>query len=218
MPGKSFKGRIGGRTVDVRFALSGKVAYVSKFFGQTVKKWDNIASLDRKILQTELDRELADFEKVRADFEIFNQKNPDPQSAIDKYLKAEKQASLNASVKEVELAKMKLDQSDLTSPVTGVVLDDSGVVPGIFITPASASIKILDEDSIYFEIEIEQKEIDLFLKPQKCEIKIEGLSENFNGESTPLLSDGKKFLVRVKIEKPENIFLGMIGQMEIKKN
>lgn len=62
----TFEGIVKGNVIDVRFALSGKVLRVSARTGDIVKKWDLIASLDRKILQTELDRQLADFEKVRA--------------------------------------------------------------------------------------------------------------------------------------------------------
>jgi len=110
---KSFKGAIKARIVSARFATSGKIASIKKHTGDSVKKGEILASLDTKILQTGLDRQLADYEKVRADFEIFSQKYPDPTEAIDKYLKTEKQASLNASVKDVELAKWLLDQTTL---------------------------------------------------------------------------------------------------------
>src|SRR3989344_1706265 len=131
-----FNGEGKARIVEARFALSGKVTFVAKHTGDNVKKGELLASLDRKILQTELDSELADFEKVRADFEIFNLKAGEPTDAISQYLKKEKQAQLNVSVKEVELAKARLDQADLFSPVAGVVLDDSAIVTGLYITPA----------------------------------------------------------------------------------
>ena len=71
---KVFKGEVKARIVETRFALSGKITGVSKHTGDTVKKWNLIASLDRKILQMELDRQLSDFEKVRADWDGFTQK------------------------------------------------------------------------------------------------------------------------------------------------
>ncbi len=150
----TFEGQVKARIIEVRFAIAGKISGVVKKTGDSVKKWSLVASLDRKILQTELDSQLADYEKVRADFEIFNQKNPDPQEAIDKYLKTEKQAVLNASVKAVEAAKAKLDQSDLFSPVDGIILDDNSIVPGIYVTPAGSALKIMDTASFYFEIEV----------------------------------------------------------------
>ncbi len=170
----TFKGVVKARVIDVRFATSGKVVVIKKFTGDTVKKGDHLASLDRKIPQTTLDRELADFEKVRADFEIFNQKNPNPTEEIDKYLKTEKQAALNSAVKNVELAKATVDQCDLFSPVDGVVMDDSSIVAGLNITPASSSFKIIDSGSFYVEVEIGGKDFKFFAGPKDIKVKGRG--------------------------------------------
>lgn len=209
----NFDGEIKGNIIDVRFALSGKVSRVGARTGDVVKKWDLVASLDRKILQTELDSQLADFEKTRADFEVFNQKNPNPQTELDKYLKTGKQADLNGSVKEVEIAKAKLDMTDLFSPVDGVVIDDGGIVVGLYTTPSNSPVKILDTNSFYFEFEIEQKEISDFNNTRECEIKIEGISENIKGKTNPVIGDGKGFLVRVDIENKNELLLGMKGKI-----
>lgn len=168
--------------------------------------------MDRKILQTELDRQLGDFEKVRADFEAYAQKNAEPQNDLDKYLKAGKQAQLNVSVKEVELAKAKLDMADLLSPVDGIMLEDSGIVVGQYITPASSSLKIIDTASYYFEFEIDQKDVTEFLESKKCKVEIEGLKKNIEAETRPVFSSGKKFTVNVPI-KDSSVFLGMKGEV-----
>lgn len=210
---KKYNGVVHGRIVSARFAISGKIISLKKHTGDSVKKGEILASLDTKILQTGLDRQLADFEKVRADFEVFAQKYPDPQEAIDKYLKTEKQATLNASVKDVELAKAALDQTILFSPTDGVILDDSNLLSGVYITPAGSEIKIADSSSYFFEIEIPQKEISIFEKPSKCKITIEGIKEKIEGESTSVFSDGKKFMVRIPITKTEGLLLGMKGMV-----
>jgi len=87
MPGESFKGVIKTKIIEARFAQFGKVALVTKKRGDSVKKGDLLASLDKKILQAELDRQLSDFEKVRAEFEIFNLEKGTPADDITKYLK-----------------------------------------------------------------------------------------------------------------------------------
>ena len=209
MPEK-FDGEVKARIIEVRFAFSGKISSVSKYNGDSVKKWDLVASLDRKILQTELDQQLADYEKVRADWDGFTKKHPDPQDD-NKYTKAEKQATLNASVKQVELVKIRLDQSNLFAPVDGIIMDDSGIVPGLYVTPASSSIKIIDTSSFYFEFEIDQKDIPEFVESKKCKVNIEGMKEEIEGETLPVFSDGKKFLVRINLPKSEGLMLGMTG-------
>lgn len=194
-----YQGTVKGRVVEVRFATSGKVLKVNKFVGDRVNKNEIIASLDRKILQTELDRQLADYEKARANFEIFNQKNPDPQTALEKYLKTSEQAQLNVSVKEVELAKMKLDQCDLFSPVEGIILDDGNICEGLFITPSNTPIKIIDTSSYYFEFEIEQKDIPNFETSRNVDMEIDGLPDKLQGPTLQVLSDGRKFFVHVPL-------------------
>lgn len=211
--GKIYKGEVKGRIVDARFAISGKIVSVGKHTGDIVKKGGLIASLDRKILQAELDRQLADFEKIRADFDGFAMKYPGPKDD-NKYTKAEKQAALNAGVKDVELAKAKLDQADLFSPVDGIILDDSGITPGLFVTPAGGSIRIVDCSSYFFEIELEQKDISDFSEAKKCNLEIISLKEKITAESKPVFSDGKKFLVRIPISNP-SILLGMKGKVSI---
>ena len=210
--GKIYKGEVNGRIIDARFAISGKIVSVGKRTGDIVKKGGLIASLDRKILQTELDRQLADYEKIRADFEIFAQKYPDPREAIDKYLKTEKQAALNAGVKDVELAKAKLDQADLFSPVDGIILDDSGITPGLFVTPAGGSVRMVDCSSYFFEIELEQKDIPYFMEKNPTSVEITGLKDKITAESKPVFSDGKKFLVRIPLPDSKEILLGLNGK------
>lgn len=210
--GKIYKGEVKARIIDARFAISGKIVSVGKHTGDTVKKGNLIASLDRKILQAELDRQLADYEKLRADFDGFAKKYPDPQDD-NKYTKAEKQAALNAGVKDVELAKAKLDQADLFSPVDGMILDDSGITPGLYVTPAGGSIRIVDSSSYFFEIELEQKDISDFSEVKKCNLEITSIKEKITAESKPLFSDGKGFLVQIPISGP-SILLGMKGEVK----
>lgn len=208
---KSFKGKVQARVVRVRFAIAGKISNTTKAVGDSVKKGELLASLDRKILQTQLDRELADFEKARADFEVFNQKKPEVKSELDKYLKAQKQALLNASVKEVELAKARLDRCSLASPVDGVVLDDSSIVKGLNITPSFGSIKVIDTSSFCFEIVAAQKDISYFDKERSASVKIVGVKETFKGKTQPIVSDGKRLFVHIPLTS-EGLFLGLDGK------
>jgi multidrug resistance efflux pump len=211
---KSFKGEVKARIIDARFAVSGKISNVSKHTGDIVKKGNLIASLDRKILQMELDQQLSQHEKVRADWDGFTQKYPDPQDD-NKYTKAEKQASLNASVKDVELAKARLDQADLFSPVDGIIIDDSDITSGQNVTPAGSSVKIVDMASYCFEFEVEQKEVANFNEARRCKINIEGIKETFEGDSLPVFSDGKRFVVKVMIPSTQGLLLGMKGSASI---
>jgi multidrug resistance efflux pump len=54
----TYKGEIKAKVIEVRFAQSGLVSYVAKRTGDTVSKGNVLASLDKKILQQQLDSEL----------------------------------------------------------------------------------------------------------------------------------------------------------------
>lgn len=209
-----YQGVVKARIVSARFAISGKVLTVNKYSGDRVAKGGLIASLDRKILQAQLDKQLADYEKTRADFEIFAAKYPNPTDEIDKYLKKEKQATLNASVKDVELAKAVLDQCDLFSPVDGIIMDDGGLTQGVYITPAGSEVKIIDTNSYYVEVEIEQKVISDFRQSKAARINIEGIGGEFTGQTSFVYSDGKKFLVKIPISSP-GLLLGLTANVSI---
>lgn len=216
MSNRNYLGKIRGKVIEVRFSSSGKVVSVLKQRGDVVTKGCLLASQDKKQLQAELDKQLADFEKVRAEFEIFNLQKGEPTDDITKYLKVEKQAQLNISVKEVELAKAKLDQADLFSPVNGIVIDDSCLVPGIYITPSSNPLKVLDTSSYYFEFEIEQKEIGDFLVSKPVEIEFTGVEKIFLGTTKPIIpSENGKIMVEVKLDSVEGLILGIAGKANI---
>ena len=216
MSGQTYAGKIKGKVIELRFSSSGKVISVLKQRGDAVTKGCLLAVQDKKQLQAELDKQLADYEKVRAEFEIFNLQKGEPKDDIEKYLKTEKQAELNISVKEVELAKAKLDQADLFCPVNGLVIDDSNLVPGIYITPSSNPIKVLDTSSYYFEFEIEQKRVGNFLIPKTAAIEFAGVEKTFSGITKPIIpSEGGKFMVEVKLDNFEGLFLGMVGKANI---
>lgn len=212
MTGKIYNGEIKARIIEARFALSGKVATVAKKAGDGVRRGELLAALDRKILQTELDKQLADFEKTRADFEIFNLKQTEIVDDLTKYLKVEKQAQLNVSVKEVELAKARLDQADLFSPVEGIVIDDSNITPGLYVTPSSNPFKILETASLYFEIKIDQEEILAFVNPRHGEVRLPAINKTLAADSRPFFSSEKDFFVRLDLSDKQGLFLSLKGE------
>ena len=215
----TYKGEVKAKIIEVRFANSGMVSCVAKKTGDGVSKGNILASLDKKILQQELDSELLDYEKVRADFEAYGLKAGEPTDDMGKFLKKQKQASLDLSVKSVEVAKARLDQVNLFSPVTGVVVEDSNIVAGVYVSPASSPFKILDTSSFYFEFEIDQVDLNKFKKPVDMEISLTGLEEKFLGKTNLILPYcGKKpgkFNVVVSLEKMDNLLMGLVGEASL---
>lgn len=207
MAGKDRTGIVVADVIEVRYAFGGKTVAVNKRSGDRVNKNEILASLSRKQLQTDLDKQLAQYEQQRAEFEIFVQKNPNPSDDVTMYLKKIQQAQLNVSVKEVELAKMRLDEADMFSPVSGIVVDDGGNRPGLYVTPSSNSFKVLDLGSIRIRMEIEPEEV-LEFSPEK-EIEIEVGDKKIKGKTRNPLPDGKKWTVNIISEQTEGLVVGV---------
>lgn len=213
----SFTGEVVAEIIEVRFAFSGKVVSVRKKQGDLIKKWESIASLDRKILQIELDRQLADYEKTRADFEIFGIKNSTDNNDITKFLRQEKQAALNASVKEVELAKYRMDQADLLSPVAGTILSTEGLVPGLHVTPASNPVKIIDSGSLRFEFTVTQSELYRFLLPTEIIVVIHSAEKEVIGTTIPPFTGRNgTFTISAGLNDSAGLIPGMKGKISLK--
>lgn len=196
----SYPGLVVADVIEVRFAFSGKISGINKNVGDAVKKWDWLASLDKKQLQTELDKELLDYEKVRAAFD----KDKDLQKTLD------------ISIKNVELAKIRLEQADLVSPVDGVVVE-SNLRVGLNATPASGSVKVLDTNSYFFEFEISQNDLEKFLKPRKMLVSFfKGTKDDLEAETrVPLTGDKGKFKILAKLPKNDLILPGLEGEAAI---
>lgn len=212
---RTFPCKIIANEYEVRFAFGGKVSWVGKNVGETVKKGEPIASLDKKILQTELDRQLADYEKTRGEFELFNLK-PGEGGDVEKYTRQVKQAILNASIRDVELTKYKLDQVSIFSPVTGFISDLDGLIPGLYITPANNTITVIDTDSIRVQFEIKQSDLPVFASSQKVTITTAGLDKVYSGQ-TSLQKVGKEgvFTIFVDPEDKTGLIVGMEGEVSL---
>lgn len=209
-------GVVTGQIIELRFAGSGKLAVIRKKIGDEVKKGETVAILDKKVLQAELDKQLADYEAIRAEWEIFNLKHPQVTDDMIKYLKVAQQARLNTAVKDVELTKFRLDEVALVSPSPGIIIDDGGNRAGLYVTPAGNAVKILDSASLALELELTFDKLPTFAQSRKARVKIAGDGREFTGStSMPIPGDKKHFTVVIPLPEATGILPGMPGEADI---
>lgn len=209
----TYQGLIVTDLCEVRFAYSGKIASVNKRLGDSVKKNEMIATLDRSTLQTELDRQLKEYEGTRADFELFLQKIKD-EADTTKYLKDAKQAELDRAVKDVELAKGKLDQADLVSPVNGTVVDIEGLRPGLYVTPSNSPIKIIDSEMFRTRFDIPQDQLGEFLNSRRVKVKLPGIGKEYFGNTIPAFNGIEGTItIYANLEDTSGLINGLKGEV-----
>jgi multidrug efflux pump subunit AcrA (membrane-fusion protein) len=192
-----FAGQILGRTVEVRFAFSGKLVALRKDIGNNVNKGEVLASLDRKLLQLELDQKLADHMVIRNK-------------------KVLVQADLDASVRDVEQAKYKLDQVDLISPIAGIILDDGGCKINMNITPSANGFVILDTQSIVFRATIKSEDVNKFANTVSLPVDFVSIGKKvFGMSSLPKLLSNLNWVVDLKMDDLKDLPIGLDGVVQL---
>ncbi len=214
---KKLKGVIRADIIEVRFAYSGRVVAVNLKAGDIVKLGTIIASLDRREMQAQLDKELADYERARAEFEIFALDHPNPTDPKVKYAKTQQQALLNSSVKAVEISKMRLDSANLISPVTGIITSTGNLHPTMYVTSSSNPVQILDDHSFYFSVQVDSNQIINFPTNKKLKIKLDNIKETLEGTVLPLIPiPGKLGQYEIRLALPQNplLLVGISGHLD----
>ncbi len=126
----------------MRFYQGGMVVWVGVKNGDVVKKGQVLAKLDDKLSKIDLEIDLANYSRTRAEFEEVARKLPNPGNEEEKGVKDIAQAKLDVAVKKVEKQKYKMEKLALISPVDGKIVDDSELVAGMNITPSGFPIVI----------------------------------------------------------------------------
>ena len=203
------KGQVKAKQIaESRFSVSGKIASINVKVFQTVKKGALLATVDKSLPQTYLDRALMQYEKERADFD---QKQKETLSEFDK---RKIQNELDITVKNVEIAKQNLEETNLYSPIDGVVATINGGLIGENITPARFIVTIIDPDSFYFEAEVEQKDL-MSVKPgQEAKIKLVALPQELSGTIEQVGLRPLKpntYPVLIEINNKQDLKLGLLG-------
>lgn len=171
--------------VSLRFQTSGYLAWVGVKEGDTVKKYQTLASLDKKELQNNMSKLLNTYSKTRWDFEQAHADNKDWQTdgitddardtikrTLDKY-----QYDLNNSVLSVESQAISLKYANLWTPIEGVVTSIDAPLAGQNITPASATFEVVNPKTIYFSATADQTEVTKFKVGQKGIITLDAFDD-----------------------------------------
>lgn len=149
---------------ELHFQTSGLLTWVGVRVGDRVKKWQTVATLDRKALQKQLQKSLNDYLTNRSTFndtqdQYVTQLQNNPTDELHRLL-ARSQYSLNNSVIAVELNDIAIKYSSIFTPIDGIVVVADPPQAGVNISPVSATYTVIDPNSIYFKAKIAQEDVD----------------------------------------------------------
>lgn len=210
------KGKINASQIaSLKFATSGKIASINCQVGQTVKKGQLLATLEKTELQAYLDRALTQYDIERAEFDEKQKRE------LSEYDKRKTQDSLDISVKNVEIAKINLDAASLYSSINGIIAEVGSFFPGDNITPAGFVITVVNPESYYFEVKLPEEGITKIAKDQKCKISLKALpGKVLEGkvEQISLIPDKEgdyPVFISLSSSVPDSLRVGLTGTTSI---
>lgn len=227
----SASGKVEAKNVaNLTFQISGLLAWVGVKEGDSVQKWQGIATLDKKELEKRLRRYLNLYMTNRWDFEQLQDDYKDEKErhlitdAIQRILD-KAQFSLNNAVIDVEIADLALRLATISTPIEGIVTRVDPSNAGVNVTPATAAFTIVDPSSVYFVANVDETDIGKIKAGQKAKITLDSYSdEKFEGKvekvafvATSTAGGGTAFRVEISLPKNENFLfrVGMNGDAEI---
>ncbi len=152
----SFSGTIdAGVKANLRFQSAGKLTWVGVKEGDSVKKFQGIASLDRVQLKKSMEKYLNSYDKERNAFEQDQADNKDyavsglssVQKETIKRTLQNAQADLNNSVLDFEIQNMAYRDAYLFTPIAGLVTRVNVPQVGINILASQAEFEVVDPGS-----------------------------------------------------------------------
>lgn len=216
--------------VVLQFQTPGLLTWVGVKEGDTVKKYQGIASLDQRSVSKNLQASLNTYAKTRNNFDqsesdnqrIGDQPNPDVGDKM-KRLVENAQYDLNSSVLAVELQDLARQYSYLTTPIDGVVIRVDTPYAGVNTNTLNA-FEIVNPNTVYFDATAEQTDVvnlknnmtgqitlDAF-PDQKMDGRIYFIAYTPKAGETGTVYDVKMTLA---VNDPKNLYrIGMTGDAE----
>lgn len=150
--------------VILQFQTSGKIAWVGVKEGDTVKKWQAIASLDKTELEKRFKKTMNDYLTNRWNFEDTQdqyKKTKEDFLITDeiKRILERKQFSLENAVLDVELADLVVKYATLVSPINGIVTGLDQPIAGVNIIPSNATFTIIDPSFLYLKSDVDEEDV-----------------------------------------------------------
>jgi len=145
---------------ELRFPVGGKLNWLGVKVGDSVKKWQAVASLDKSDLQKQYQKLMNDYLTNRWNFEDTQDQYQNSLITDEvKRILERTNFSLSNAVLDVEIKNIALKNTTLISPIGGIVTGIDQSNSGVNILPSTFAINIIDPQSLFFRSEIDQEEV-----------------------------------------------------------
>lgn len=216
--------------IALHFQSGGRLSWVGVKEGDTVKKYQTIASLDQRQLQKNLQKYLNTYVKERNDFDQNEYDNGTGDVGLTQEIRdaakrgyQNAQQDLNNSVLDVELQSIAKEYANLYSPINGIVTHVAAPAAGMNVS-VTDTFDIVNPSSIYFSVSADQTEVTSLQEGQYGKITLDAYpDETIDGRIssiafTPKTNEtGTVYEIKMDIATSEATLkyrLGMTGDVD----
>lgn len=197
----------------LRFLAGGKVVFLGAKEGDSIKKWQTIATIDAASLQKQFDQTMNQYLKERWDYEQYRDdvvENSDGTERVIPDLQTRRlvdknQWDLENSVLSVEIQNIAIQNTRMVSPIQGVLVSTPVVVSGTQLSPTDY-FEVVNPDTLIFRAAIDEVDIGGIKIDQTANISLDAYpDESFSTAvkyipySGTLTSSGTVFIIELPI-------------------
>lgn len=187
---------VAGNSATLRFSAGGLVTYLGAKEGDTVKKWQTLATIDTRQLQKTLDQKLNLYAIQRGTFDqtIDDNDNSVPDGDLARTLKRlleKNQYQLDNTVKDVEYLDLSLKLSRLSSPIAGILVHSPLDLPNVQVVATDTWV-VVDPTSLYFSADLDETDLERVSVGQKVLVFLDAYQDNLITSSIASISYSPK--------------------------
>ena len=172
---------VASQMATLRFPTGGLLTYLGAKEGDTVKKWQTLASVDTRQLQKTLDQKLNLYAIQRGTFDqtIDDNDNSIPAGELGLTLKRlldKNQYQLDNTVKDVEYLDLSVKLSRLSTPLAGVLVHAPVDTTNVQVLATDTWI-VVDPTSLYFSADLDETDLKRVSVGQKVQITLDAFPD-----------------------------------------
>lgn len=223
----SASGNLSGKnTANLKFKISGKLAYLNISSGDKVSKGQVIAGLDTQDFsitlqqaQNTLRYKQANVEKVLDDVK----NHSDDESFTQKQTRTLAEVDRDNAFDSVKSAQRAFQDATLTSPIDGIITN-VGPVVGQVVSSSDIIATVSNSNEVYFDALVDEADIGKVVLNQSARVSLDAYPDkDFEGTVSEIMSQTQTsssgattITVRIKLDKTGFTFVsGLNGQSTI---
>ncbi len=212
------------QSANLKFLAGGLVTYLGAKEGDTVKKWQTLASVDSRQLQKTMEQKLNLYAIQRGTFDqtVDDNNNSVPAGDLGNTLRRlleKNQYQLENTVKDVEYQDLYLKLARIYSPIAGVLVQSPITSTNVQVSAADSWI-VVDPTSLYLSADLDETDLKRVSVGQKVFVMLDAYPDLKIESTVSSISYGPKetttgtvYEVKIDLSKEEamNLRLGLNG-------